>query len=346
MKSAPASGFWKTLKKPPWRTMILLGAVLIVIALAYLLWSPGADIRDGRHDLGANAIWLSHGWLGGDEWFERHGKEAEKPRYRSPERIRELASLLEDHGITDAYPHLCPAEADGSLPPVDREQVKRFLESCPELRVLPWIGGARDDSAFPDDPAWRAGFAASAGQLLAAHPELAGVHVNIEPCPSGSQDFLKLLDELRAVLPRGKILSVAAYPPPTRLHPHVEVHWDEAYYREVARRCDQMAVMMYDTALSSGKLYQSLMADWTREVLQWSGDTKVLLGLPAYDDAGVGYHDPRVENLRNAFRGIHAGLSTFGQAPANYQGVALYSGWEMDASEWRLYRERFRRTAP
>jgi hypothetical protein len=63
--------------------------------------------------------------------------------------------------------------------------------------------------------------------------------------------------------------------------------------------------MMYDTSLRFQKPYQHLMASWTREVLEWSGTTDVLLGLPAYDDPGVKYHYPHVENLKNSLLGIH-----------------------------------------
>src|SRR6185295_20422448 len=103
-------------------------------------------------------------------------------------------------------------------------------------------------------------------------------------------DFLRLLDELHAALPKGKLLSIAAYPPPTRWHPYPDVHWDEVYFRQVSSHADQMVVMMYDTSLKVPKIYQSLMASWTREVLAWSGEKPVLLGLPAYEDANVEYH--------------------------------------------------------
>jgi hypothetical protein len=98
--------------------------------------------------------------------------------------------------------------------------------------------------------------------------------------------------------------------------------------------------MMYDTALRSGRLYQGLMADWTEEVLSWSEGKPVLLGIPTYFDAGVGYHVPEVENLANALPGIHRGLTRH-QGPTNYQGVAIYCEWETDPEEWRFLREHF-----
>jgi len=136
------------------------------------------------------------------------------------------------------------------------------------------------------------------------------------------------------------VFVIAAYPPPTRWHPFEEVHWDEAYFRQVAARCDQLAVMMYDTALRVPKAYQKLMADWTVEVLAWSEGKPVLLGVPTYSDAGVGYHHPEVENLSNALAGIHRGLQRRA-LPKSYQGVAIYCHWETDAAEWDYFREHF-----
>jgi hypothetical protein len=159
--------------------------------------------------------------------------------------------------------------------------------------------------------------------------------------PSGDASFLLLLDELEQALPEGKLLSVAAYPPPTRWHPVPDVHWDEAYFRQVAARADQLAVMMYDTAIRFPKLYQHVMAAWTSEVLAWGREAEVLLGVPAYDDPGVGYHHPTVENLRNALLGIHAALARSESLPESYRGIAIYCEWEMDDGEWQQLRVEF-----
>jgi hypothetical protein len=82
------------------------------------------------------------------------------------------------------------------------------------------------------------------------------------------------------------------------------------------------------------------MAHWTDEVLTWSENKPVLLGVPAYADEGVEYHDPKVENLQNALLGIHRGLARR-PLPANYQGVAIYCEWEMDTNEWRYFEKHF-----
>ena len=102
------------LREPPWRTILLLVAVLSVAAGAYALWSPGAVIEDGRHDHGANGIWIQHGWLGDDAWFARY--ERDSTQFRDPAAIL-LARQLQD---------LAPRQRRGAglpvLPPVDRRK--------------------------------------------------------------------------------------------------------------------------------------------------------------------------------------------------------------------------------
>jgi hypothetical protein len=282
---------------------IAIGVTLTIgLAFAgYLLWRPGLDVRDGRDDRGRNAVWLAHGWLGADEWFLKNNKTNEFAKYRASSQVKALAQKLRQNHITDVFPHLCPAESTGKLPAVDDKQVELFLDAFQGFRVLPWIGGPNGSSIRMNDARWRTNLVSQVQTLLSRHPRFAGVHLNVEPLPTGDQDFLVFLDQLRAALPPGKLLSVAAYPPPTRWHPFPDVHWDQAYFRELARRCDQLAVMMYDAGQRIPKTYQRLMADWTAEVIEWSAGKPVLLGVPTYDDAGVGYHDPKVETSRMPF---------------------------------------------
>lgn len=179
------------------------------------------------------------------------------------------------------------------------------------------------------------------------HPRLAGVHLNVEPWKSGDAAMLTLLDKLRAVLPAGKILLISGYPPQSEWFPF-RLAWNQNYYRQVAARCDQIAVMLYDTSLHDAKLYQWFYARWTSAILRWTRDTQteILFGVPTYGAAGpklgLVYHNPRVENLPNALAGLHRGLSDSGKLPRNYAGAAIYCEWETDATEWKIWRREFR----
>lgn len=342
MSSDKGTSITQRLLKPPWRTVLLPIVLVGVFPMLYLCWSPGELVTDGRHDKQSNGIWLQHGWLGDDSWFTRNNRDT--GLFRNEGQIRQLATLLSEHHIKYVYPHLCPCSPEGQVAAVNDEQLQNFLSEFEDFKVLPWVGGVLGQHAYPSVDTWRDQFISSILVLLEKHPRLAGIHINIEPIPSGNPDFIILLKEIRERLGEDRILSVAAYPPPTRWHKFEDVHWDEGYYREVCRHTDQIAVMMYDTAIQWEKVYRNLMAGWTTDVLAWSEGTDVLLGIPAYDDSGVDYHNPDVENLLNGLAGIHAGLKGLERVPEHYKGVAIYSEWEMDETEWGQLREFYLRS--
>lgn len=95
------------------RIALLFAGVAAVLALTYVFWTPGLTVKDGRHDRKQNAVWLSHGWLGHDDWFTQYRKVAELPDYRTPAKIAAMFDRMRTHHIRDVFPHLCP------LPPPD-----------------------------------------------------------------------------------------------------------------------------------------------------------------------------------------------------------------------------------
>jgi len=109
-----------------------------------------------------------------------------------------------------------------------------------ELRVMPWVGGVLHVHAFPELPKWRTRFITSITELLKTYPAFSGIHINIEPMPSGNKAYIELLRELDKALPPGKILSIAAYPPPTLYQITRKVHWEKKYYETVSQEVDQI----------------------------------------------------------------------------------------------------------
>jgi hypothetical protein len=318
--------------------------VLLVVVLAYQLWSTGRSPEPGVHDRGHNGIWLQHGWIGDDLWYERYNKQSLKPTFRDREALDRLAARLRAHHITDLFPHLAPSHDNGELLEPDQVQLELFLDVMHKERVLPWIGGVYQRDVHANLEPWRQTFIQEILGLLTRHPGLSGVHLNIEPWPSGEPHLLVLLEELRERMPQDKVLSVAAYPPPVPMIGNLTVHWTPEYTRLIAERVDHMAFMNYDSGLKLEKLYIALMARWTRQIMEStaSTQTQVLLGLPVYDDAGVPWHDPDVEHLNSALKGTHQGLEevSLEQAP-HFQGVSIYADWEMDEQEWHMFASDF-----
>jgi hypothetical protein len=337
-KKENGNNIFRFVRKPPWRTVIPACIFVFLLLIWYPLWSPGKTIVDGRHDFKKNGIWIQHGWLGGNDWFEQNKRD--KQLFRSHDQIQKLASLFKKNNIQYVFPHLCPCTRDGTLPSIDPEQTNLFLKEMADFKILPWVGGVLNEHVLLSSQEWRKAFIQSIVDLLNQYPQFCGIHLNIEPLPSGTEDFIVLIKELRVQLPQEKILSIAAYPPPTRFHPFPDVHWDKAYYQRIDLYADQIAVMMYDTAIQWKKVYQSTMSHWTREVLDWTPNTMILLGLSGYDD-DVDYHNPKIETIENGLLGIHAGLSKYSELPDNYAGVAIYCEWEMTDEKWDQFEKIF-----
>jgi hypothetical protein len=104
-------------KRPPRRRILLLCALIGLLGLAYLAWSPGQHVYDGRHDRRTNGIWIQHGWLGGDLWFQQYRKD--ETLFRNDQKIQELADLLANHGVRYVFPHVCPCSPNGKIAPVE-----------------------------------------------------------------------------------------------------------------------------------------------------------------------------------------------------------------------------------
>lgn len=319
----------KSLLRSTAATAILCGIVLF----AYALWQPGSSKTLPKFE--NNAIWLGHGWLGDDLWFKRNKKDISD--FRNIEKLKTLFKKLADNDIKTVYPHLCPAQFNGKIAAYDNEQVKLFLDIAEKykVKVIPWVGGVLNESARPDDTKWRQKFVLSITELLQKHPRLAGVQINIEPLPGNNKDFLILLEELKQVS-QDKILSIAAYPPPTFWHRFPSVHWDLPYLTEVGKRADQMAIMMYDTAIPYRKFYINLYKMWINDLINALNqtNTEILLGVPAYEDAGAAYHHPEVENISAALSAISAAENL-----KNINGLAIYCEWEMTDDKWKIWQK-------
>jgi len=326
-----------------WRrvaTAAALGLVVLLVpvasaALALRLQYAGEPSAEAR-TRGRDAVWLGHAWVDG--------------RKGEPD-VAGLARLLAGTGIRDLYVHAGPLEHDGSLDPARYPQARTFVESVhrtlPRLRVQAWLGDVvapEKDGLHLDRPEVRDRITASAGQVLAQGFD--GVHFDMEPVHSGSGGFLALLDQVHAVTAaRGVPLSAAA----PQIDPLPGLHaaglalsghgkwWSQAYFAQVARRVDQIALMSYDTSMQLESLYGGYVAQQTTLALEVTPPgVDLLMGLPAYWDDTFS-HRGSAETVSAAVRGARLSLSR--NAPGRQTfGLALYVDFTATPEHWAAYR--------
>ncbi|UFR02550.1 hypothetical protein KBP30_15760 [Streptomyces sp. Go40/10] len=332
------------------RRILRVTSVVLALLLLPLLTAETAlrlnytgDPAPGTRTRHQDALWLGHAWVDG----RKTGKD-----------VKALARRLSDTGIRDLYVHAGPLEHDGTLPasayPKARWLTAAVHRELPGVRVQAWLGdklaSEGPEGLRLDRPATRAAVLDSTRSVLAAGFQ--GAHFDLEPLHSGDRDYLGLLDDLRELThARGAVLSVAAHqidPLPafhsfwgaTTGHPK---WWSQAYFGQVARRVDQIAVMSYDTMQPLQSLYGGYVAQQTSLALEVTPEgTDLLMGLPFYHENRFG-HWAHAETVPAAVRGVRLGLSRTDADRARF-GVALYVDFAATEDDWTAYRKDWVRT--
>ncbi|MFI8203354.1 glycoside hydrolase family 18 protein [Streptomyces sp. NPDC085937] len=333
-------------RRRPWvrrarRTALVLALLVVVPLLAIeatLRVNYMGDPADGTHTRNRDAMWLGHAWVDGRK------KDAD---------VTALAGRLKDTGIRDLYVHTGPLEHDGTLPRSVYPRARWFIDAVhrelPGVRVQAFLGdvlaNGGPDGLELSDGATRDEVVRSAGQVLDTGYE--GVHLDLEPLHSDDQDYLSLLDDLRAVTrARDAQLSVAAHQIDPLPHLHtvagfVADHpkwWSQRFFGQVARRVDQIAVMSYDTARLFESTYGGYVAQQTSLALEVTPPTThLLMGLPFYYENNPS-HWGHAETVAAAVRGARLGLSRT-DPDRELFGLAPYIDFAATETNWKEFED-------
>lgn len=319
-------------------TLTLLLLLPLLTAETALRVNYAGDPADGTYTRGKDAIWLGHAWVDGR---------------KKDQDVKALARRLRGTGIRDLYVHSGPLEHDGTLPTSDYPRAPWLIAAVhrelPGVRVQAWLGdvlaGESPDGLRLERAETRAAVVRSTREILAAGFQ--GAHFDLEPLHSGDRDYLDLLDHLRRVTrEHHALLSVAAH----QIDPLPAFHslwgtltnhpkwWSQAYFGQVARRVDQIAVMSYDTMQPAQSLYGGYVAQQTSLALEVTPPTTdLLMGLPFYHENRFG-HWGWAETVPAAVRGVRLGLSRTDADRARF-GVALYVDFAATQEDWAGYRD-------
>jgi hypothetical protein len=309
------------------RLGLALLAVVLVLSADVVLYPSLARLGGRSGDKGRNGLWLRYTW-----YFGEH----------SDAEVRELARSSRARHIRYAYFHVRYVTREGRLrfrePESARRLVKVLRREAPDVQAIAWVyaGNSRGKGEVDlADPEVRRAMVAEAVWLV-TECGFGGVQWDYEVCPDGDPDFVRLLQETREAMPPGKLLACAApvwapWPLTKRWG------WSEGYFAEVARTCDQIAVMGYDTGLYVPRAYVWLMRQQairvTRSVGTANPDCGVVLGLPTYESI-LPAHNAWSENVRLALKGVREGLGNPACDTSAFEGVALFADYTTDGDEW------------
>ena len=281
----------------------LIFFAIVVLVGALWLRSPGLDIRDGHNDRGGNGIVLGPSWTGGDAT-------------QSALVVGEIARSIREHHLAELYLQLPPPNSNGALTGIDSARIEALLYECYDARGWAQVNVAGHPF---DDPRWRRFFIVDLRRLLDRVPRLRGVQLDFSGIDDVSPALLMLLDELRPALAAdARLLSIAV------------AAWKEPYFREVARRADQLVAPLDVHASGFAKFSVARNVTFISNALAWSEAKPVLFRIPP------------AKQLPRALRVVHLGLSRQ-PPPDHYRGIILDSGTAPDAGAWMELRGHFLR---
>jgi hypothetical protein len=310
------------------RTLAVLLVFFMVVEVSYPFGSPaGAEF-----DRGENAAWIGARWS--------------NTLVQSSERA-EMLSRLQEHGVKWIYAEQGALRTDGSLPSQNFMYAGGLVEAAHVMRqrmnVLAWIAGGGRLSLSDEKVRQRI---VQVCKYFVEQQGFDGVHLDFEAAPSGGAAFLSLLDEMRFAIGGKKISVVAKKWAPFalnvgRFNP-LPSTWDSDYYREVAKRADQVVLVGHDTGIPFANVYIKYLGWQTSELLDALRDVPrcdVLIGVPG--GASIAW-DPRAraENIGSGLQGVTESLRDMrrsGTLPSNFAGVALFAEWNTTPDEWSAF---------
>lgn len=313
----------------------LFGAVLFVVVVVFVL----GQLRGTAPVERPNAI-----WLGTEYTYEDH----------TDDEIETLVTKLRDHEIGTVYAYVTYLQFNGTWRNEDKFDkvaafAKQFKDAYPESELLGLIGVPTEDAVNPPrlSDVNLQQQVAELSKRVVDEMGYEGVFIDAEPVWDGDQNFLALLRAVRATVGIDVQIS-AAIPPdwspsnssiplPPLIEPGTE--WEKSYKQSVALLVDHLAVMAYQSSLTSTSDYAQWVAyqvqSYAQAVAELGLDTEtdLFIGIPTFDAEPPG-HDPAVENIDSAVQGVELGLQQAGDAARYVKGLAIYADWTTDDAEW------------
>src|SRR5262249_18949176 len=115
--------------------------------------------------------------------------------------------------------------------------------------------------------------------------------------------------------------------------------WTSYYYAAVATHCDQIASIIYDTAMPTAGLYQLFVQQETQHILEAIRSARhppqVLIGVPTYSGDNFWFHE-NAENMKTSLTGVIAGLNS-NHDTSYFTGVAIYRLATTSDASWQTY---------
>lgn len=308
-----------------------LAGLAAAITLAWLFAPDFVRSLIEKEAVNHNSTWLTREWTQTD---------------RSNEDVLTLIAILEDNKINTAY--LQTNSWHGQTGeyvtlPYSQNFIQRFRKNTAQIKLYIWME-ITPERLF--DPLSHQQLVEVAHQTIQEWG-LDGVHLQARSVPDNSQDFVDLLRDLRKAVGNDVPISITVPPDRTPADPDVpssptvaeNLTWSQDYKRRVALNVDEIVLMGHASGLTTAQDYENWLAYqvavYAEMLEELAIEITYLVALPTYE-AELG-HDPLVENVTTALKGIEMGVKRAREAGDRVDGVGLYPWEQTDLLELDAY---------
>lgn len=322
---------------PPWATygmwaVIAVIALVLLVVLITQVISPGSE---GEKTNWHNRTWLEFQWVNGPV---------------NPDGMAGLAERLSENQIDRVYVEGAAWLSDGTLlyGEYGQEFAEALRQAYPDVQILLWLRMTGDEIADAE----RRNRAVELARTSVWQWGFDGVQLNGFAVVNGSDSYVALLRALREAIGDTALLSATVPPDRIPADPDVpvgttvapELTWEVAYKQRIGLlSLDEIVVMAHASGLSNAVEYETWVAYQVESYVEALADLErppeIVIALPTYDAAPE--HDPQVEDVRAAARGVKAGVDRLGKRASLVRGVGLYEYKTTDSLEWQLFAENW-----
>jgi hypothetical protein len=314
-----------------WAVLAGLGVVVLVVVVQQWVLPE----LDGDEIPSHNRTWLEFAWT---------------TTPVNQEAVERLGERLAASAIDVVYLEASAWRDDGTL--LEGEYARDFAEGLraayPDVRVLLWLRMSGAQIANADQQAAVVDLANRAVREW----NFNGVQMNGRVVYSGDENLIQLLRTLRDTIGPDAMLSVTVPPDRIPTDPEVpigssadpELTWDVNYKQRVGLLLiDEIVIMAHASGLEVTSEYERWVAyqvvNYADALDELENPADIIVALPTYDAAPE--HDPEVEDVRTAIRGVRASIEQSGTAEKWVKGVGLYEYKTTDSLEWALFNEQW-----
>jgi hypothetical protein len=316
---------------PLWMAAAVAGVVLLILLITQVL----LPAFDGEETPARNRTWLEYQWT--SEPF-------------SADAVQSLGERLADHAIDRVYVEAAAWLSDGTLLYGDHaEQFGQALrQASPKIEILLWLRMTGEQIA---DAAQREQVVALA--RTSVHEwAFDGVQLSGLGVANQSEAYVGLVRSLGDAIGEEALLSVTVPPDRIPADPDVpasaagapELTWDVDYKQRVGLLgVEEAVIMAHASGLKDPAAYEAWVAyqvvSYVEAFAGLDNPPGLIVALPTYEAAPE--HDPAVEDVRAAARGVKEGIRRAGEGASLVEGVGLYEYKTTDSLEWQLFAEHW-----